>query len=167
MYVYFTLNAPAAMSRKATAQDLQQLFSEFNGADHGVLDRLDDTTPLIHTDIHDLPRPDWGKGRVLLMGDAAHALTPNLGQGAGMGIEDAVVMARCLREHPAIEQATAAFRRLRQARVQKVMLASRMIGRVGQLQHPLAVQFRDGLMSRGPAQTVPDWLWTPVARASP
>ncbi|GEM49130.1 FAD-dependent monooxygenase [Deinococcus cellulosilyticus] len=159
MYVYMTLNAPPSSTHHPVLPDL---FREFRGAEHGILDRLSSAFPLIHTDIYELPRPDWGKGRVMLIGDAAHALTPNLGQGAGMGIEDAVLLARLLGQHRNFSLAFGLFRAQRQKRVSQVQLASRLIGRVGQLQHSLWVRVRDLLMSTGPKESVPGWLWNPA-----
>ena len=70
------------------------------------------------------PLRTWSKGRVALLGDAAHALVPHHGQGANITVEDAVVLARCLAEGDATEPAGALqqyqdFRQLRTARVQK------------------------------------------------
>ncbi len=47
---------------------------------------------------HEAPGETWGRGRMTLLGDAAHAMTPGLGQGACAALEDAVVLARCLGE---------------------------------------------------------------------
>ena len=55
----------------------------------------------------------WHKGRVVLLGDAVHASTPHLGQGAGMAIEDAIVLAEELGRHDTPEAAFAAYRERR------------------------------------------------------
>ena len=53
---------------------------------------------ILRTDIYDRdpPRKRWGEGRLTLLGDAAHPMTPDLGQGACQAIEDALELARCL-----------------------------------------------------------------------
>jgi FAD-dependent urate hydroxylase len=77
---------------------------------------------------HDLPRvPVWQDGRTVLLGDAAHAMSPSAGQGASMAIEDAVTLGRCLGERP-VSAALAEYERLRRARVQKVVAYGRRNG---------------------------------------
>lgn len=61
---------------------------------------------IIRTDLHDFaPQDRWSNGRVVLLGDAAHAMTPNLGQGGAQAIEDAYVLAEQLAKQPSWEQA--------------------------------------------------------------
>jgi 2-polyprenyl-6-methoxyphenol hydroxylase-like FAD-dependent oxidoreductase len=79
--------------------------------------------------IYDLPSlPTWRKGPVCLIGDAAHATSPHVGQGASMAMEDAIVLAKCLRDFPDVEDAFAAYERLRKARVEAVVAAARRMG---------------------------------------
>jgi 2-polyprenyl-6-methoxyphenol hydroxylase-like FAD-dependent oxidoreductase len=79
--------------------------------------------------IHDLPVvPTWHRGTLVLLGDAAHATSPSAGQGAAMAVEDAVVLARCLREAPDARQAFAAYEGRRRARVERVVKYSARIG---------------------------------------
>ena len=66
------------------------------------------------------PVPHWYRGRMVLVGDAAHAPSNSSGQGASLAIESGVQLARCLRDLPDVESALAAFVRLRRARVEKV-----------------------------------------------
>jgi 2-polyprenyl-6-methoxyphenol hydroxylase-like FAD-dependent oxidoreductase len=89
----------------------------------------------------------WGEGRVTLLGDAAHPMTPNLGQGACQAIEDAVVLARCLRTSKTnSEDIPGALRRyegLRNERTTKITRRSRRIGQIGQLESPLLCRLRN------------------------
>jgi salicylate hydroxylase len=75
---------------------------------------------------HRPPLSRWSKGRVTLIGDAAHALVPHHGQGANQSIEDVVVLARCLAESNAADHAQAQdrYERLRRGRTRKVQYAS-------------------------------------------
>ena len=71
---------------------------------------------------YDLPSvPTWHRESMIIIGDAAHATAPSSGQGASMAIEDAVVLARCLRDLPDTGQAFAAYERLRRARVERIV----------------------------------------------
>lgn len=75
---------------------------------------------------------DWHKGRVVLLGDAVHATTPHLGQGAGMAIEDAIVLAEEIACHDTPEAAFHAFRERRFERCKYIVDASLALCR-GQL----------------------------------
>ena len=71
---------------------------------------------------YDLPSvPTWHRGSMVIIGDAAHATAPSSGQGASMAIEDAVVLARCLRDLTDIRQAFATYERLRRRRVERIV----------------------------------------------
>ncbi len=77
---------------------------------------------------------DWHKGRIVLIGDAVHATTPHLGQGAGMAIEDSIVLAEELARQDTPEAAFAAYRTRRFERCKYIVEASRAIsfGQTGQ-----------------------------------
>ena len=92
----------------------------------------------------------WGVGRVTLLGDAAHPITPNLGQGACQAIEDAVVLARCLREVDGVADALRRYEELRAARTARIVRQSRRIGQVGQLENPLLCRLRDRALAMIP-----------------
>lgn len=74
------------------------------------------------------PIPKWHEGPVCLVGDAAHATTPHVGQGASMAMEDAIVLAKCLRDIADTEEAFAAYERIRKERVEKVVEMARRMG---------------------------------------
>ncbi len=93
-----------------------------------LVDAADDAK-LLHHEISDLPPlSSYVRGQVALLGDAAHAMTPNLGQGACQALEDAVVLAEVVgRGEPLAE-----YDRLRRPRTQMVLTRSRRIGAVAQ-----------------------------------
>jgi 2-polyprenyl-6-methoxyphenol hydroxylase-like FAD-dependent oxidoreductase len=100
----------------------------------------------------------WGEGRVTLLGDAAHPMTPNLGQGACQAIEDAMVLARCLLDvdgaaRMAVADALRRYKGLRAERVATIVRRSRRIGGVGQLANPLLCLLRDRSLKLVPAGT--------------
>jgi FAD-dependent urate hydroxylase len=78
--------------------------------------------------VHDIPTsPVWRRGPVLLIGDAAHATSPSAGQGASMVCEDAIMLAKCLRDEPSTERAFAEYERQRRERTEKVVAYSRKL----------------------------------------
>jgi 2-polyprenyl-6-methoxyphenol hydroxylase-like FAD-dependent oxidoreductase len=77
------------------------------------------TTNLMVTNAYDLPNvARWRTARTLIIGDAAHAASPATGQGASMAIEDAVVLAKALRDAPSRNAALDTYERLRRPRVE-------------------------------------------------
>lgn len=111
---------------------LQELFSRF----HPIVGELIEATSsesIIRSDIHDLARlPRWSQDRVLLLGDAAHATTPNMGQGACQGIEDAWYLSHALAHSSGFEEAFASFEKHRRSKVDYVVNNS---WRFGQMAH--------------------------------
>lgn len=79
--------------------------------------------------VYEMPSmPTWYEGAVCLIGDAAHATSPHVGQGASMAMEDAVVLAKSLRDVPDTEEAFAVFEALRKERVEKLVEEARRTG---------------------------------------
>ncbi|MCO6056730.1 FAD-dependent oxidoreductase [Pseudomonas sp. MOB-449] len=92
-------------------------------------------------EIFSLPAP-WYRGRVLLIGDSAHPTTPQLASGAGMGIEDALVLAEELERAPGVDEAFARFMERREARCRLVTDSSMELGRLEQARAPVEEQTR-------------------------
>jgi FAD-dependent urate hydroxylase len=87
--------------------------------------------------VHDLSKP-WVHGRIALLGDAAHAMAPHLGQGAGQAIEDAFVLAECLRTNRDAGEALRLYERRRKGHVRGIAKQSRLLGKALVLENPLA-----------------------------
>lgn len=93
---------------------------------------------ILRNDITDLNRLDsWHKNKVILIGDAAHATTPNMGQGAGQGIEDAFSLTNILAQNMDIEPSLALFESSRRAKVDYIVNNS---WRFGQMAHSIIGQ---------------------------
>lgn len=149
VYGYTTQNEPHTASPKPDLEQFKQTFAGFGSWVPSVFNQLSEGSVLIHTAIEEIRRERWFKGRVALLGDAAHAMTPNMGQGAGMAIEDAYVLARALQQQP-IPQALQTYQEQRYNRVRQIQNASRQIGQVGQWASPLAVSLRNNLLRLAP-----------------
>ncbi|HEX8628779.1 MAG TPA: FAD-dependent monooxygenase [Catenuloplanes sp.] len=99
---------------------LNDLFSDDTGPMLDIIAATDDIFPGWNT--YDFPTvPTWHNDRMIIIGDAAHAASPSSGQGASMAIEDAIVLATCLRDIAPAPRAFAAYEKLRRARVERVV----------------------------------------------
>ena len=95
---------------------LGDLFSEFADPAATLLEELDAAADIHVSTIEEVVLDRWARERVVLIGDAAHATSPNMAQGAAMALEDALVLTDCLQRIPAIPDAIAAFEARRRPR---------------------------------------------------
>jgi 2-polyprenyl-6-methoxyphenol hydroxylase-like FAD-dependent oxidoreductase len=104
-------------------------------------------------ELHDRPprAAPWSRGAVTLLGDAAHPMTPNLGQGAGQALEDAAALGRHLTGAESIAAALRAYEAERAPRVARLVRASRRFGAIAQVRDPRLAAARNGLLRLVPA----------------
>lgn len=160
LYVWTTFNSrPESRAWVLESADAFRVaFGEFSDSRvRRAFDSLSSTEGVVCTDIEEIQQASWAAGRVALLGDAAHALTPNMGQGAGMAMEDAVVLAGELakadRGETDVPAALAAYVGRRQPRVDTIARLSRQIGEEGQLTGALACWLRNRRISRAARAT--------------
>lgn len=151
VYWFATANAPeGSHAEGGHKQELLRRFKEWHDPIPEVLERTPESA-ILRDDLYERkPLKRWGQGRVTLLGDAAHPMTPNLGQGACQAIEDAVVLARYLAQEPDVVAALRGYEARRIKRTRAIVAESRRFGRIAQLENPLAVRMRDALISRVP-----------------
>jgi 2-polyprenyl-6-methoxyphenol hydroxylase-like FAD-dependent oxidoreductase len=131
MYIYALQNAPA---RPRWHDDefpgrLRDLLSEFGGALGRARDEIVSPEQIICRPTFSLIMPPpWHRGRVVLIGDAAHATTPQLASGASIAIEDAVVLARLLTEGGDLDAVLTDFTARRYERCRMVVENSELLG---------------------------------------
>ena len=155
-YWFATRNAPAGL-KDEPGRSVAHLLEFFRGWHEPISALLEATTEenIVRTDIHDrLPVRRWSRGRVTLLGDAAHPMTPNMGQGGGQAIEDAIVLAGCLAREAEVPTALAAYERRRIERANQFVSRSFQLGRIAQWENAAGRFARDLLMR-----------WTPESAA--
>jgi len=130
---------------KSTDGNFISYFSDFDPMMVELLSQTDKAS--IHEDILSDLRPlkSWHNGRVCLLGDAAHATTPNMGQGAGQAIEDAYTISLLLEKYN-YQEAFEKFYDVRSGKVHQVVNTSWSIGKLAHWRNPLAVGIRNNLM---------------------
>ena len=165
--VWWFANPPSTPGTAPTprgAEEWRQYLLHLFAGDAGpAVDIIRATRQLVlGGDQHDLPRvPTWHRDRMIIIGDAAHAASPSSGQGASMAIEDAIVLAQCLREFP-VERAFASYEQVRRPRVERVVAfgarsaSTKTPGPVGRRVRDLVLP----LVLKRFASVPQDWLFT-------
>lgn len=108
--------------------------------------------------------PHWARGRVVAVGDAVHAISPSAGQGASLALEDAITLARCLRDQPDRSAALAEYQRLRQPRAEAIVGYAQAINRQKRVTRSrLGIAVRDAMLPmflrKARDDTRNDWLY--------
>lgn len=134
LYWFATANE-AAGGREASKGDLLGRFASWHDPIRAVIEATPDDA-ILRTDIADRdPIGKWSDGRITLLGDAAHPMTPNLGQGGGQAIEDAVVLDLCLSASTDVAAAFRDYETRRLERTARVVTEARRFGRIGQIEN--------------------------------
>ncbi|KRE29609.1 NAD(P)/FAD-dependent oxidoreductase [Agromyces sp. Soil535] len=108
--------------------------------------------------------PQWSRGRVVVVGDAVHATSPSAGQGASLALEDAITLARCLRDLDDHAAAFAEYQRLRQPRAEAVVGYAQAINKQKRVtKSRLGIAIRDAMLPmflrKARDDTRNDWLY--------
>lgn len=130
--------------------DLGAMFSEFHSDILKIISAADKEQVIIN-DILDLkPIYKWQSENVCLIGDAAHATTPNIGQGACQAIEDAFVLSECLHKY-GITKAFSEYQKLRLPKAHRIVKTSWIIGNMAHLQNPVFIGLRNQILRLMPS----------------
>lgn len=159
--------AVATMPEDARLEDEMAAVRATFGHWHAPIPALLDATPADR--VHRLPicelagrLPSYVRGRTALLGDAAHAMTPNLGQGGGQAMEDAAVLtvvldglARADAPDPVrVDAALARYDALRRPRSQRIARMSRLVGQMGHVRGAAASRLRDRVLRLTPERAL-------------
>ena len=130
---------------------LLELFSRWC-APIGHLIEMTPEEEILRNDVIDRkPSSKWGEGLITLLGDAAHPMTPNMGQGACQALEDALALKDAFEEEQYVEEALRNYENRRRKRANWFVRQSHQIGRLAQSQSSVGVWFRDTLAKKLPA----------------
>ncbi|MEI7024927.1 FAD-dependent monooxygenase [Paenibacillus sp. y28] len=164
IFWFAAINAPQGLQAAPEGRKAETLrhFRGWCEPIEAVVESTPEEAVLAH-DIFDMkPLPYCSAGRVVLLGDAAHPMLPNLGQGGAQALEDAWVLADLLLALPGnLPAALAEYEHRRRARTAKVAERSRRMARMVQLEHPAALYARNSLLRLLPSQMsikALDWL---------
>ena len=131
-----------SMDTSAFRQRLLELHRDDPHEVHRILQAVDRSIGAYA--VYDIPTlPSWHRGSVCLIGDGAHAVGPHVGQGVSLALEDAFVLAKCLRDLSDAITAFGTFEQLRRDRVERVLQQSRQTGQQKAPNGWLGRKFRD------------------------
>lgn len=152
LYCFAVANAPRGEEDPLDGRldRFRARFASFGGQVPEIIAALEQPEELIHNDLEEVPSCPWFDRRAVLIGDAAHAMTPNMGQGAAMALEDSAVLVELLSRSGSLEEQLSALVARREARVRWVQNQSRRIGRVGQLEGSAACFLRNAVVRMTP-----------------
>ena len=152
VYWYAALDAPeGGVDAPGTLRGALRALAAPFPAPIPALVAATDEARVIRTDLIDfVPIERWHLGHIALLGDAAHATTPNLGQGGAQAIEDAWVVADRLAAHDTPEAAFAGYERIRMPKARRVVNTSWRFGKMAHLANPLARGARNLLLRLAP-----------------
>jgi 2-polyprenyl-6-methoxyphenol hydroxylase-like FAD-dependent oxidoreductase len=154
-YWFACINSPIANNETFKAYKKEELLNSFKGFHKPIKDLIRLTTQhdIIWNDIIDFaPIKQFAFANILLLGDAAHATTPNMGQGACQAIEGAVILAKTLQQYADIKDAFRHFEQKRLNRTAYIVNHSWQLGKIAQWQNPLATFLRNSIFRLLPAK---------------
>lgn len=157
LYIFGTVSEPAGRwyPKETWPDRMRERFAEFGGPARQFLDQLGAESEVLYTAVEEVQAPlPWHAGRVLLIGDAAHASTPFMGQGGAMAVEDAVVLAEMLSAHGISQATLRAFGERRFPVCRFVQDASRRVGEAGAVEDAASCARRNAAMREGAQQQV-------------
>ncbi|GCE06923.1 FAD-dependent oxidoreductase [Dictyobacter aurantiacus] len=150
MYWFAAYTTPEGQGKEQSPEERkQQVQSLFQGWHDPIAPILEATeaSRFIRNDVYDIePLTHWSQGRVVLVGDAAHAMSPNMGQGGCQAIEDAPVLAECLQSGSDLPTSLRAYEERRKPRTSRVARQSRRIGQLSQVNNPQLYTVRNVLV---------------------
>ena len=121
-----------ASANGAPSEDLTRLFENWYPPVLQLIEATPTASIIKNHALDRLPNKTWGRGRMTLLGDAIHPTTPNLGQGGCLAIEDAFVLASCLKTCGPVEEALRTYEHCRYKRTSAISKYSRWYGTTGQ-----------------------------------
>ncbi|VVE71908.1 monooxygenase [Pandoraea captiosa] len=151
LYLFGTIAEPhdAWYARAEWPALMKARFAEFGGPARQFLDTLSCESEVLYTGVEEVATPlPWHLGRVVIIGDAAHASTPFMGQGGAMALEDAVLLAQMLACNEAVEPTLQAFGEARYPLCKFVQDVSRAVGEAGAQEHAGTSSARRDAMRR-------------------
>lgn len=126
---------------EGTKQKLKRLFGDWH---HPIPELIENTEDILKNSLSDrVPQKDWIQGNIILIGDAAHPTTPNLGQGGCMAIEGAYLLAKSINKYGLSSKAYNLYEKYQFPRSKEIINESLRLGKIGQISNPVLIALRN------------------------
>jgi 2-polyprenyl-6-methoxyphenol hydroxylase-like FAD-dependent oxidoreductase len=110
-------------------QERKELLKQYGKYSFPIPDIILSSESFVRVNVYDVQSlPNWSNNRIILIGDAAHAVSPNAGQGASMALEDTMLLAKLIRDEKTFSIAFEKFETMRKSRVEKIVKEGRSRG---------------------------------------
>jgi 2-polyprenyl-6-methoxyphenol hydroxylase-like FAD-dependent oxidoreductase len=147
---WYALKSFKKSANEFSINGIEQYFSHYNSVIKDII-KSTKKDQINTAEISDLkPTNIWFKDNVCLIGDSAHATTPNMGQGACQAIEDAYVLSECLYKY-GINKAFSEYQKLRLPKAHQVVKASWLVGKLAHLKNPILIGLRNQMLRLTPS----------------
>jgi len=147
---WYALKSFKKNKNEFSINNLEQYFIDYNSVIKDII-KSTKKEQINTAEISDLkPTNIWHKENVCLIGDSAHATTPNMGQGACQAIEDAFVLSECIDKYE-ITKAFTEYQKLRLPKAHQVVKASWLVGKLAHLKNPLLIGLRNQMLRLTPS----------------
>ena len=152
-YWFAQRDAPEGERAKGSGRkrEILDLFGGWHDPIPEIIEATEETSLLCHNVYESPLLSHWSRGRVTLLGDAAHTMPPNLGQGAWLAIEDAVVLADCLKTETDVVAGLRLYEKRRVTRANTIARLAGLIGNAVQLENPLVSTLRNAVIKKIPS----------------
>ncbi|KEY18709.1 FAD-dependent monooxygenase [Kaistella antarctica] len=128
-------------SPEDTKNKLNRLFGDWH---YPIPDLMNNTEVILKNSLIDRkPHKGWSKGNAILLGDASHPTTPNLGQGGCMAIEGAYILAKSIQKYGLTKKAFNRYEELQYPRSENIVNESLKLGKIGQITNPVLIILRN------------------------
>ena len=147
---WYALKSFKKNKNEFSINNLEQYFIDYNSVIKDII-KSTKKEQINTAEISDLkPTNIWHKENVCLIGDSAHATTPNMGQGACQAIEDAFVLSECIDKYE-IAKAFTEYQKLRLPKAHKIAKASWLVGKMAHLKNPILISLRNQMLRLTPS----------------
>jgi len=146
VYWYALSNYQTDYKAEFSNVDLESLFSNFSPLVKKIISKTEKNNILLNQMIDLKPISSWYHKNVCLIGDSAHATTPNMGQGACQAIESAYVISECLSTENNIQTAFDKLEKIRKVNAEKVVNKSWTVGKMAHLKNRIGIFFRNNFI---------------------
>lgn len=145
LYWFLCRNRKSNKAQNLSRDELSTLFEDYHTSIRQIIEGTPEDAILFNPIVDLEPHKIYSKGKILLIGDAAHATTPNLGQGACQAIEDVAFLYQLLKKESNLEIAFNTFTKKRLKRTHFIVNTSWKIGKVAQFENPILIAIRNSL----------------------